>query len=54
MTKKELIKALDNISDDQVIVIQEIEGGWFNIENIIGHKIVIDNHYTGIFSSDKD
>jgi len=31
MTKKELIKAMDHIEDDEVIVCADEKGGWDNI-----------------------
>ena len=31
MTKKELIKALDHIDDDEVVVVSDESGGWDNI-----------------------
>jgi len=34
MTKKELIKALENIGDDEVIVCADENGGWGNIKEI--------------------
>lgn len=34
MTKKELIKAMDHIEDDEVIVCADENGGWDNIKKI--------------------
>ena len=34
MTKSELIKALSDVKDDQVIVCAYEDGGWDNIERV--------------------
>ena len=34
MTKRELIKAMEHISDDEVIVCADEEGGWDNISSV--------------------
>lgn len=34
MTKKELIKALEHIHEDEVIVCMDEQGGWDNIDRI--------------------
>lgn len=35
MTKSELIEALKNVPDDQVIVVSDREGGWSNIDRFV-------------------
>jgi hypothetical protein len=41
MTKKELIKALEQIDDDRVIVCMDESGGWDNIEEVDIEKAAI-------------
>ena len=43
MTKKELLKALENFDDDAVVICMDEEGGWDNILHVIevGSSIAI-------------
>ena len=56
MTKKELIKAMEGIGDDDVVIIEMSDGGWFNIDSVDcnAKSIRPDDKFNGIFSSDRD
>ena len=55
MTKSELINAMLGINDDDVIVIEMSDGGWFNIDSVDCNTKSIrpEDKFDGIFTSDK-
>ena len=54
MTKKELIKALEDFEDDQIVIIGDFEDGWSNINEVkkSGSCISITSDMTRPFTSD--
>jgi hypothetical protein len=55
MTKKELIKALEEVPEDTVIICRDEQGGWNNINNVWydGGTCSIEYGDDLIFTSDK-
>lgn len=57
MTKRDLIKALEEYNDDDVVIIGCSKSGWSNIEELKqdGSCIsIMEDKYYGIFTSDKE